>query len=60
MDFSGTTAVDKDGFLDLRREVEELDKENAILENAIFPNGLVAIPDVDGHSDAKFAIRFRH
>jgi hypothetical protein len=60
MDFSGTTAVDKDGFLNLRREVEELDKEDAVLENAILPNGLVTIPDVDGHSDAKFAIRFRH
>jgi hypothetical protein len=30
------------------------------LENAIFPNGLVAVADVDRYTNAKFAIRFRH
>ena len=37
-----------------------MDEENTILENAIFPNGLVTIPDVDGHADTKFAIGFVH
>jgi hypothetical protein len=60
MHLFGATAIDKNGFFNLRREVEKLDEENAVLENAIFPNGLVPIPDMDGYTDTKFAIRFRH
>ena len=60
MHLLGAATVDKNSLFHLRREVEELDKENAVLENPIFPDGLVAIADMDGHADAKFAIGFRH
>ena len=58
MHFLGAATIDQDGFFHLGRKVEKLDEKNAVLENPIFPDGLVPIPDMDGHADAKFAIRF--